>query len=344
MELCKNLRFLVLLLVVLLPAPALAQVTFYVIEEGDSSIRIEGADIDANSDIELTVVYDAQVMANPQVKLDYGTLTDVSDSAGVLVVHTVHGDDPNATFSLHLSFDKKRDGRTEVYSVTGTIAGPDGSPAAARTLPGGNPPVLQTFSRDEEMPSEEEPGSSCDIPEIVKSERNVLQRFRNYQGKRGLKAFVALFERAPGERVVQAPTVAVSDGKTPVSIYLEGTGKEGGAPDVALSDAKLIAVERLDGKRWLITALPNQGTWESTVIVRADGAIFEAPLVVAPPLDLRTGISERNFLYELDRQFAGRSVAVTGQSERQRRVLQEYIFTANYLARASSLQHVVAGK
>lgn len=298
MNMTKYICLLGLLFAFLHPVPSFAKVTFYVTAEGDKGFVIEGDDINAKSAVELTVAYDSNFLANPRVRLGQGSVTDVADSPGTVIIKAIQGDDSTATFEAHLSFDKKEDRQGGIFSVTGKIIEEDGTNISSRTLPGASTPfVLQSFSGEEEIQAEEI-GISGDSPEILSPERSVLPRFREFKGERGLKTFVALFDRSPGECIVQQPPVALSDGKTPVSIRLPFKPEEGDLTNIALSDAKLVNLEREDKKGWVITALPNEGAWDTRLIVKVDEKIFEFPLVVAPPVKIQKGVNERNFLSE----------------------------------------------
>jgi hypothetical protein len=232
-----------------------------------------------------------------------------------------------------LSFDKSKDFQGGIFSVTGKIIEPNGTSTTTRTLPGASSPfVMQPVSRDEETPVEETgaPGDSSYI--LITSKKSVLQRFKDFKGERGLKAFVALFDRSPGEGIVQEPPVALSDGKTPVRIILPLMPEEGDAPDIALSDAKLVHLVKEDEKGWVLTALPNEGSWKAILLIKVDEKVTEFPLVVAPAFSIRKDINERNFLSELDRFLSERAGAGEGENNPLRHILSEYVFTANYLA------------
>ena len=332
MDTRKYICLIGLLLALLHPVLSSAQVTFYVTADGDKAFIIEGDDIEAKSAVELTVVYDSNALTNPRVRLAQGTVTDIVESAGTVIIKAVQGDDSTATFEAHLSFDKKGDSQGRIFSVTGKIMEPGGAFSSTRTLPGASTPfVLQSFSGDEEMPAEGN-GISGDRTEILSLEQSVLQRFRDFKGKRGLKAFAALFDRCPDERIIQEPPIVLSDGKTPVRITLPSKSLEGDLTNIALSDAKLVQVGREDGKGWVVTALPNAGAWDTRLIVKMDEKIFEFPLVVAPPVKIQKGMNERNFLSELDRFLSDRLGAGKGGNNPHRHILFEYFFTANYLA------------
>lgn len=326
----KCLCIICLLLGILTPMRSFAQVTFYLSAKSDKEFDIEGDDLNPHSGVELRIIYDSQSLSNPLVSLAQGTLIDVSDSAGTLIVRALQGEDSTASFLLHLSFDKRDDLPGKLFSVNGSVTDPDGSFSTTRTLPGTTDSQSVLLSWDGDRASAEEEGDSGVSPEILSSERNVLKRFMNFKGKRGGKALLALFDRSPGEGFLQDPAVVLSDGKTPVRISFSLAGG-GEAPDVALSDAKLLRVAR-EAENWVITALPGEGSFDASLIVKLDGRIFEYPLVVAPPVNLGKGVNEKDFLPELDRFLFDRIGPAKGENHSIRYALLEYVFTANYLA------------
>jgi hypothetical protein len=331
-----------LLLALLLPAPSLAQVTFYVAADGDKAFIIEGADIRPKSEIELTIAYDSQSFTNPRVSLEQGAVTDINDSiTDTLIIKAVQGDFDTQTY--HLSFDKKGDRSGRIYSVTGTIADPDGTVSPTQTLPSASSPdVLLPQPKDEEKAAVAETGASGGSAGQVIPGQSVLQRFRDFKGKKGLNAFTALFDRSPGDRNLQEPPVLLSDGKTLVRIVPALLRDSADAPDIALSDAKLVNLAREDGRGWVITALPNKGTWDARLIIRTGGKIYELPLVLAPPVKIGNGIAEKNFLAELDRFRSERIAAGSWEGKPNRQALLEYVFTANCLASSGNASHSTA--
>jgi hypothetical protein len=167
---------------------------------------------------------------------------------------------------------------------------------------------------------------------LMNAEKSVLQRFKEFKGERGLKAFVALFEQSPSNMLVQEPPVILSDGKTPVRIRLGLLMKGGDSPNIALSDAKLVQLRKESEKGWVITVLPKEGTWNASLIIKIDEEIIEFPLVVAPPFKIKKCITERNFVAELDRFIFDQALISKGENVPPRQIPYEYVFTANYQA------------
>jgi len=332
MEAKKYLCLIGLLLTLLHPAPAAAQVTFYVLDNGDQGYIIEADDINAGAGVEITVVYDSNLLARPQASLTQGRVTEVFDAVpGTVVIRANQGDDASQTFDLHLSFDRIGAYQGGIFSVEGKVLGPDGTSLASRTLPSASTPaVLPSVScLPEPAEATDEGAENGDLPLIPG--QSVLQRFQDFRGERGLRAYAALFRRNLAGLPVQEPAVALSDGKTPVRITLPEPAGQGDTPDIALSDAKLLRCGKAQGEGWEVTALPSEGTWSASLLISSGVEIVEFPLVVVPPIALPDGVSEKNFLAEMDRFLAAHASPGKGEGEAPRRTLLEYVFTANYL-------------
>jgi len=163
---------------------------------------------------------------------------------------------------------------------------------------------------------------------LMRGEKSVLLRFKEFKGEKGLKSFAALFGQSDGDMSVQEPAIAISDGKTPVTIRLEVPQEGMHCVGVALADARLIS-KKADGKEIIITVLPSEGTWDASLVIETGREILYYPLVVAPPISLAGGINANNFLDALQAYINKQSSALQGENKMY---LSEYIFTANYLA------------
>jgi hypothetical protein len=163
---------------------------------------------------------------------------------------------------------------------------------------------------------------------LIYEDRSVLERFRNFRGEKNLNAFVALFAQCDDDRTVQAPAIAISDGKTPVTIRM-AVEPEGMHPvGIALSSARLISKETNE-KGIVITVLPNEGTWDTRLVVVTGRETLDYPLVVAPLVDFAGSVNENNFHDALQAYIINQPPALRRENKQY---LSEYIFTANYLA------------
>jgi hypothetical protein len=167
---------------------------------------------------------------------------------------------------------------------------------------------------------------------LIRAERSVLERFRKFKGENGLTSFTALFEWNDESRITQEPVVALSDGKTPVTINIKLRQKMTNSPDVALFDASLVSVQKADESTIVITIVPRKGTWDAGLALTTGTETVECPLVVAPPVKIGDRVNESNFLAALDKFIADQERT---QGEYSKSYLYKYIFTANYLAMAA---------
>lgn len=119
----------------------------------------------------------------------------------------------------------------------------------------------------------------------LKSNQNVLDRFRTYNDVRSLKQFSALFDvsslRTAG--IVQAPAIAVSDGKSRVTITID-LGKEADATSFSLKGANQKSLKRVADGKWELEALPQKGKSDVRLSILLKGERIEIPLVIIPPL------------------------------------------------------------
>jgi hypothetical protein len=171
--------------------------------------------------------------------------------------------------------------------------------------------------------------------------KSVLERFREYQGEQSPKNLIALFKSAiAGNR--QEPTFALSDGKTIVKVFVDlpETGKA--APNFALIDAKLVSLKKSSDSAWVVEVLPNKGTFDAAVIVLEDGKTVKLPLTVAPPLsaDAKIGkggvLSEADFISFMKERGTGKAPRFDLNGDGKRDYIDDYIFTANFLAKADA--------
>jgi hypothetical protein len=334
----KFICLLGLLFALLNPSRSSAAITFIVTADGDKGFIIEGDDISATAHVEITVVYDSTMLKNPRVTVRGGTVANIMDSnPGTLIFEAVQGDDPGPSFVANLGFDKTGDSQGGIFSVTGKIMEQDGTISPSRTMANATTPSLLAWVSDNEetensAATEETATSGIGPGMLMKTGNSVVQRFRDFRGERGLKAFVAVFERGSRDIPVQEPPVVLSDGKTSVRITLPLQLEDGDSPNIVLTDAKLVHLEKEGEKGWVITALPNEGTWSASLLIKVNEKIIELPLVVAPPVKIRKGITEKNFVAELDSFISDQVRAGKGEKDPLRYFPYEYVFTANYLA------------
>lgn len=373
-----------MLIALLGPGPAVAEMTLTVTSTGDGVFFLQGAHVDGVEAVDITVDYDTTFLANPQAGLQGGAFTNISADTPGKVSMSVFREDPDAVLDLDLNFEKRGDSLGVINYVTATMRDTEGrsfpvsvtiippppplvkspesvasgngaltaaaSPVVSvngsrwddgvpRRRPDGTPVAGAGMASAVKRPAAKVEQSATTDPasgngEVSSWERDqsVLQRFREFRGKKGLRELAALFDRGDRGRIVQEPAIALSDGKTPVNIELKLEPEGDYAPNFALSDAKFLSLHRHGEKSWVMTIVPNKGAWDVRLLLRAGKDKIEFPLVVAPPVKILDHLNEKNFLLALNRYLSDQAVRVNGESDPFRQYLHEYIFTANYLA------------
>jgi hypothetical protein len=142
----------------------------------------------------------------------------------------------------------------------------------------------------------------------------------------------ALFAAPETAVIRQQPEVALSDGITTMKISIARGSQNNIAPNVAFEGAKLISLKQNNGDEWDIEALPAVGTWKVTLILQADAITREIPLTVAPALPAGTDLSKKGFIAFLGGTTASSQPLLDLNNDGRRDYLDDYIFTANYLA------------
>jgi hypothetical protein len=164
---------------------------------------------------------------------------------------------------------------------------------------------------------------------------SVLERFRTYTGPRTPAALVALFSAPVAATIQQQPVVALSDGSTKVKIIISIDSTENKSPNVAFRGAKLVSIKRDKADKLDIEALPETGTATASLILLTESFTNEVPLTVAPMLPMEADLSEKAFNAFLGAANASGHPLRDLNNDGRFDYLDDYIFTANYLARQS---------
>jgi hypothetical protein len=164
---------------------------------------------------------------------------------------------------------------------------------------------------------------------LLKEEKSVLERFRKFDGENGLRTLAALFDRSGDTGIAQEPSIALSDGKTCVTLTIQLREKPATSPGVALYDAKLVSVRKEDDTTLVITVIPSRETVDAKLVLASGAEIMEFPLVVAPPVNIPGSTNENNFLAAFTRYLSDQTPTLRRE---EKSYLYKYIFTANYLA------------
>lgn len=315
----KRLSILVLLFALARPGISSADSLRMVLQpNGVGSFSLVGKNVVGVRAMDIDIEYDPSLLEYPSVQINGGELKQVTDNTPGKLLINVFRPVPDATLDLTLNFVAKTDaaGGIRHVAVSGITRGPGG---ASSVLPGAASPA----DADANVPAGE-------ITAFMREEKSVLQRFRQFKGENGLKAFTALFAESGEKGAAQDPAIALSDGETPVAIRIKLRQEAKNSPAVALFDAELVSLRKTDETTLVVIVVPSKGTWNAGLVLAAGPEVIDYPLVVAPPVKI-AGVNEQNFLAALDRYIAGQEQTRPGKNESY---LYQYIFTANYLAAA----------
>lgn len=233
---------------------------------------------------------------------------------------------------------------------------PTDSPAAKTTAKERKEPDIPTVEPVQEpmapsggtaprQPAAEPPVAPVAAPAERKTAaaKSVLTKFRDYKGEMTPKALMELFKPEEGATYRQQPPVALSDGVTAVKVRVAVPATVKNAPNFALKDAKLVSLRRDSDGSWIVETKPAKGTSTATITMLLDGVITEMPVVVAPPADIavvKPGVAptEVEFSQFLKERGTDKAPRFDLNKDGKRDYLDDYIFTANYLALGSKNQ------
>jgi hypothetical protein len=114
---------------------------------------------------------------------------------------------------------------------------------------------------------------------------SVLERFRSSVGQVDCALADNLFRREDAG-IRQYPEVVLSDGTTPVTVTVSPEVATVATPYFDLYGAHLVRLSVDEDNRWVLTLLPNTGSYSARLTILNAGREVEFPLTVAPPLEL----------------------------------------------------------
>jgi len=174
--------------------------------------------------------------------------------------------------------------------------------------------------------------------------KSVLDRFKEYKGKRTVAAYTALFQQGTTTWVRQVPNVQLADGAATVKVYITTAGGGGVAPEYALMNARLVSIKRDNdaADTWVLEACPETGVLEARLIISRGNEMIVFPLVIAPRLDLQKKGQARVSEKDLERYLNGQRLDVNKDDRSD--YLDDYIYTANVLAQMKTASSVNKSK
>ncbi len=180
------------------------------------------------------------------------------------------------------------------------------------------------------------------------AQMSILDRFRDYKGKRTPEAFIALFEQDSPSWCRQEPPVALADGRKAVRVtFISGPGERTSA-DVAVIGARLISMKKDpdNTNTWIVEVVPNRGEYRASIGVSQSGGTMVCPLTTAPNIASDPTRSKAMTKTEFLRYVNERGTASVKQYDVNKDgkldYIDDYIMTANYLSGAG--KDAVRGK
>jgi len=165
------------------------------------------------------------------------------------------------------------------------------------------------------------------------ADMSVLERFRAYTGQRTPDELTALFTLPADINVRQLPLIAISDGSTAVIIAARLPATDGRAISFSLEGATLISTKKITAADWELKALPRKGAVSMSLLVMHGSEAIRYPLTVAPQLPAATDLSPEGFREFLSGDAGSGLGAKDLNGDGRRDYLDDYIFTANFLAK-----------
>jgi hypothetical protein len=173
----------------------------------------------------------------------------------------------------------------------------------------------------------------------IKMYQGVLERFKEFKGKKTPKALMALFNMQEKE-ANQDPPVVISNGKDTIKIVLALDSK-GNNNNFLLDGVSLVSLKNKEKDLWVLELLPDARTYEATVSVPRNNQWYVVPLTIAPPMDVNIGpaagkLTEADFKLYLKEQGTAKAPRFDLNKDGRRDYIDDFIFTANYLVQRDS--------
>ena len=162
--------------------------------------------------------------------------------------------------------------------------------------------------------------------------KGMLERFREHRGERTPKALLALFEAPVSSVIEQDPLICLSDGTMLLKVLVQLP--EGGtrAPNFALRGASLKSLKKSSDNRWAIEAVPEKGRHEAMLTVVNGEQVTDYPLTVAPRINVNLDKNRVTDEADFTLFLTGKAPGYDLNGDGERDYVDDYIFTANYLA------------
>lgn len=243
---------------------------------------------------------------------------------------------------------------TGIGLVGGTLTMPSDDPgtrerkdAPVQPAPAAPPPVQQEprdgtvtpLGGPEAPAAPEAPVANKKAPEEQpQTVQSVLEKFRLFAGEKTLKNFTALFDLGQGTPFRQTPSVCITDGKSSLKITISKVAGDR-APNFAFNHAKYLSLRQTGDGEWQVEIMPEKGAVRASISMVTEATQQEIPLTVAPQadvdLDKSGSVTESDFQLFLKTRGTDGAPKFDLNGDGKRDYQDDYIFTANYLVKAT---------
>ena len=172
----------------------------------------------------------------------------------------------------------------------------------------------------------------------VYTTQSVLDRFMAFTGKRTPENLTALFEQEQAIGFRQEPSVVLTDGKQKAVLRFIASSDRKTA-DIALLGASLLSLKADTdySNTWIAEVMPATGAVRATISITQSSFLMVVPLAVAPKVDIdldQSGsVTEEDFKLFLAEKGTLKEPRFDLNKDGKRDAMDDYIFTANYLAK-----------
>jgi hypothetical protein len=210
---------------------------------------------------------------------------------------------------------------------------------------GGNEPSRPAQRADKASAGGDEIADAKMPESKILTQTSVLDRFKEYKGKRTPEAFISLFDQDYTFWCRQDPPVALSDGKTVVRVTFITTPGNKTSSDIAVMGARLISIKKDadNTNTWVVELVPEKGEYRASFAVSQGDVKMVYPLTIAPKLNVtgaRAGaMTGGDFYSYFKKRGPAPTTAFDVNNDGKRDYIDDYAITANYLAGTKTAQN-----
>jgi hypothetical protein len=180
------------------------------------------------------------------------------------------------------------------------------------------------------------------VAQVTQPAQSVLDKFRLFAGEKSVDNLTGLFNGNGAATFSQSPAIAITDGKATVKVTITKVTGEN-APTFTFNSARAVSVHSLGDGDWEVVAKPEKGAINASIVMIANGEAQEIPLTVAPKAETvlsKSGLPQDDFQLFLNDRGTATAPKYDLNGDGKRDYLDDYIYTANYLARTGGSAQV----